>query len=117
MGLAHRVALGSAVVSALALAAPSGALAGSVVRRDRGGVKAQGLSRAERRALDIRSVTAAGGGFGLVVKVRFKGNIERALGRGRLGHAAVALVLRPKRGRGSPAVLAASGRGTRAKTL
>jgi hypothetical protein len=112
----RRLALGL-ILALLLVGAPSAAHAGAVHKLDRGGVKAKGLSRAQRAALDIKRVSAVGGSFGLVVSVRFKGNVQGLLGRGRLGRAAVALVLRPKRGRGSPAVLATTGRGKRARTL
>ena len=93
------------VAAALAVAGllPGPALAGTVTKRDKGQVservaKRYKLTRTERRALDIRSVTATGEeGLGLVVTVRFRGNIERALGRGHLKRAVVALVLRPKK--------------------
>lgn len=93
------------------LGVSSYALADDTSRRDRGGVKAKGLSAGERKALDIRRVSATGGHFGLIVTVEFRGNIERALGRRGLRRALVAMVLRPRRGAGKAAVLATRGRG------
>src|SRR4051794_36690795 len=111
-----RLALRLSLSLLLVLALPVAAEAGAVSKRDSGSVRTKGLSPSQRKALDIKSVKAVGGGFGLIVKVRFKGNLARAIGRGRLRSAAVALVLRAKRGKGNPAVLATTGRGTRART-
>ena len=99
----------------LVLALPAGAAADSAVKRDKGGVskkvaKRFKLNGKERRALDIASVQVTGQeGFGILVDVRFKGNVERLLGRGRLRRAAIALVLQPKSRRFKPAVIVTQG--------
>jgi hypothetical protein len=106
-GLAPHVRVRTAVLllalAALALLAlPSAADAGSITKRDRGGVsnkvaKRFNLIRKERRALDVASVQVSGrNNFGVVVDVRFKGNVERLVGRGHLKRAAIALILEPK---------------------
>jgi hypothetical protein len=105
----RRLALGLALGLLFGATVPAVADAGAVSKRDRGGPRI--------KALDIKSVKAVGGGFGLIVKVRFKGNFQKAVGRGRLRYAAAALILRPKRGKGKPTVVATTGRGKRARTL
>lgn len=99
-------------VALLALLAP-GASAGVSAKRDRGAVPGDlGLSKKERRALDIASVRLfAQDGLGLVAVVVFKGNVERALGRGDLKAGAVAMVLNRKRGRGATTGLVTLGDG------
>jgi hypothetical protein len=107
------VVLGTLVLLALAL--PVTASAGTIAKRDSGGVpkkvaKRFGLTKKERRALDIASVRVTGReGFGVFVKARFKGNVERLLGRGHLRRAAIALVLRPKSKAARPSVLVTLG--------
>lgn len=99
--LARLVSL--ALACAALLLIPAVSQAGVATKRDKGGVskrlgKLYKLTGKERRALDIVSVRATGEErLGLVVTVRFRGNIERALGRGHLKRAVVALVLRPKK--------------------
>src|SRR5688572_28971933 len=107
-GLAPHVRVRLTVPLVLALAAlallalPSAADAGSITKRDRGGVsnkvaKRFDLTRKERRALDVASVQVTGrNNLGVVVDVRFKGNVERLIGRGHLKRAAIALILEPK---------------------
>lgn len=89
------------------------AFAGQVSRGDGAGdVAVKGLSRSERRALDIVSVRVVGDeSSGLFVTVRFKGDVERFLGQGHLKRALVALVLRPKSSAQSPAGLVTRGGG------
>jgi hypothetical protein len=95
-------------LGALALL-PAPATAGVTSVTDRGTARAKGLSASERKALDIARITARGGSWGVIVRVRFKGNVHAALGRGRLRRAAVAMILRPRNRRQRPAVLAARG--------
>lgn len=112
-GRAMRRGLALAVaVALLAVLAPA-ASAGVSAKRDRGAVPGDlGLSKKERRALDIASVRLfAQDGLGLVAVVVFKGNVERALGRGHLEAGAVAMVLNRKRGRGATAGLVTLGDG------
>jgi hypothetical protein len=91
-----------AVSAVVALALPTPADAGSITKRDRGGVSSKvakrfNLTRQERRALDVASVQVTGrNNLGVVVDVRFKGNVERLVGRGHLKRAAIALILEPK---------------------
>ena len=71
-----------------------------------------GLSKKERRALDIASVRLfAHGRAWARRRVVFKGNVERALGRGHLEAGAVAMALNRKRGRGATAGLVTLGDG------
>jgi hypothetical protein len=79
-------------------------------------VTARGLSAAERRALDIDTITASGASWGVTVRVRFKGDV-RALGRGNLRSAIVAMVLRPRSGAQRPSALATRGPLRRLDTL
>ncbi|MGO9497857.1 MAG: glycoside hydrolase family 30 protein [Solirubrobacteraceae bacterium] len=61
---------------------------------DRVALGAGGLSVAEREAITIKSVNAAGAGsLGLIVSVTFGGDVERLLGQGGLGRSLLALVL------------------------
>lgn len=54
------------------------------------------LSPRERRALNVVAVRASGAeGAGLLVTATFQGNIEKAIGRGHLKSALVAVLLRP----------------------
>ncbi|MBV9334920.1 MAG: hypothetical protein JO243_03425 [Solirubrobacterales bacterium] len=72
------------------------ARAGIVMHRDFGVLHRSGLTAAERQAITIRSVTAASDpSLGLIVTVRFEGDIERFLGQGDLKSGLVALVLEP----------------------
>lgn len=103
-------------ISALALLAmPSPADAGSITKRDRGGVPSKvakrfGLSGKERRALDVASVQVSGrNNLGVVVDVRFKGNVERLIGRGHLKRAAIALILEPRSRSAKSAVIVTQG--------
>jgi hypothetical protein len=104
-----------AVSAVAALALPAPASAGSLTKRDRGGVskkvaKRFHLTKQERRALDIKNVQVTGkNGFGVVVDVHFKGNVERLIGRGHLKRAAIALVLEPKSKRAKSAVIVTQG--------
>jgi hypothetical protein len=111
------VALTAATSASAMLATP--ASAGFASKRDRSGdVRARGLTPAERRALDIVSVTVVGDeDFGSIVTVRFRGNIERALGRGHLRRGLVAVASEPRSRRASPAILATRGRGAFGQTL
>jgi hypothetical protein len=111
------VALTAAALASAMLA--SAASAGIVSQRDRSGdIRDRGLTAAERRALDIVSVTAVGAEeFGVMVTVRFRGNIERALGRGHLRRAVVAMVSQPRSRRRRPAILATRGPGAFGQTL
>jgi hypothetical protein len=98
----RRVAPLLAIAVAAALALPTAADAGSITKRDRGGVsnkvaKRFHLTKKERRALDVASVQITGrNNLGVVVDVRFKGNVERLLGRGHLKRAAIAMILEPR---------------------
>jgi hypothetical protein len=87
------------------------ATAGDVTGRDRlGDVKAPALTRAERDALDVVSLRAIGEeGLGMVAVATFRGNIEKALGRGHLKKGLVALILRPANASQNPAALATRG--------
>jgi hypothetical protein len=70
---------------------------GVVVGKDAAGdVHAAGLTRVERDAIDIVSVKAVGtADLGVVVTATFRGNFEKAIGRGGLANAAAMLVLQP----------------------
>jgi hypothetical protein len=119
--LAPHVRVRVAVPLLLALAAlaflalPSAADAGSITKRDRGGVsnkvaKRFDLTRRERRALDVQSVQVTGrNNLGVVVDVLFKGNVERLIGRGHLRRAAIALVLEPRSRRVNSSVIVTQG--------
>lgn len=104
-----------AISAVAALALPTPADAGSITKRDRGGVskkiaKRFNLTGKERRALDVASVQVSGkNDLGLVVDVLFKGNVERLIGRGHLKRAAIALVLEPKSRRAKSAVIVTQG--------
>src|SRR5438552_889253 len=75
-----------------------------------GDVKAAGLTRSERAALDIRAVRVIGEeGLGVLVDVTFVGNLQALIGRGHLVNAVVGIVLRPKPGGGLPAGLLTRG--------
>ena len=95
----------------VALVLPASASAGSLTKRDRGGVSKAPTQRLhlttqERRALDIASVQVTGKEvFGVVVDVRFKGNVERRIGRGHLKRAAIALALEPRSRRAKSTVI------------
>ena len=100
------------------------ASASAVTKRDRGGdAKAQGVTVAERRALDVVRVEAEGEAGGLVVTATLRGNVTRRLGHGNLRRAAVGLVLRPKRAAGAnsaqlrPAFVATIGPNNRHRTV
>lgn len=118
-----RASVALPIVLALVLLLPADALAGSVSKRDAGGVskriaKRFGLTRAERAALDIARIQASGKeGLGVVVEVTFKGNAERRLGRGHLKRAGVAVILRPKSSRVRSTVLATAGAGLKQRLL
>jgi len=76
------------------------------------------LTPAERKALRIVSVKAVGEEpTGLVVTATFAGDIEHALGRGNLQHAAVAMVLLPKQAPFVSAGLVTRGAGRVGQTL
>ena len=97
-----------------------GASAGTIVQPDPSGhVKAKGATAAERKALDIVSVTATGiEPVGVVVTATFAGNVEQLLGRRHLESALVALILQPKDATGSkPADVATTGAGALGRTL
>jgi hypothetical protein len=81
------------IVIAAVLTLPAGAPA-DVIERDRSrDVRAPGLTAKERNALDIVRIKATGVSFGVMVTATMRGNVERALGRGHLKRAVVALVL------------------------
>lgn len=65
--------------------------------------------------LDVKVAVVASAG--MVVSVTFTGDIERALGRGNLKDAVVALILTPRTGSMSPTFVATRGRGTFGTTL
>jgi hypothetical protein len=88
---------------------PGAAHAGVRSVTDRGAPTAGGLAPAERKALDIDRITARGGTWGVIVKVRFKGDLNAAMGRGHLRRAAAALILHPRGRAQLPAVLATRG--------
>ncbi len=92
---------GAAVVGSLLL---SGASARSL--------SPTALTPTERNALRIVSARAVGAeGGGLVVTVTFAGNLEKAIGRGHLKNALVAMILRPKDPQFATADLATEGAG------
>ena len=109
-----------ALAAIVALVLPASASAGSLTKRDRGGVSKAltnrlHLTTQERRALDIASVQVTGKEvFGVVVDVRFKGNVERRIGRGHLKRAAIALVLEPRSRRAKSTVIVTQGAGRQA---
>lgn len=111
------LAFTAAVAAAFLLTLPAGAPARDVSVRDKGGAKGKGLTRTERKALDIKRVSARGGDFGVLVRVRFKGDLQESIGRRHLRRSLVALVLRPKSESGSPTVLATTGAAGKARTL
>src|SRR5688572_4620061 len=94
-GSRRSVLVAVAAVLALALV-PAFAFAGDTSSADPAGdVVATGLTANERRALDIVSVQVTGEeGLGVFVTVTFRGNIQRAIGRGALEEALVAFILR-----------------------
>jgi hypothetical protein len=104
-----------ALAALVLLALPGAADAGSITKRDRGGVskkvaKRFHLTRKEQRALDVASVQVTGrNNLGVVVDVLFKGNVERLIGRGHLKRAAIALVLEPKSRRVNSSVIVTQG--------
>ncbi len=109
--------LGAAVLVSATLVAASIALARDSATVDHGGVRAKGLSAAERNAIDIARVDALGGDFGLFVTVTFKGNAAKRIGRGHLRRAVAAMLLQPKTGLGGPAVLGTRGAGKRERLV
>jgi hypothetical protein len=104
----------AAVVGLLVLAVT--ATAGDVTRRDSAGdTRSALLTQAERDALDLVSVRAIGEeGLGVVVIATFRGNIQKALGRGHLKRGLVAMILRPRNADLAPAMLATRGTSIRA---
>lgn len=113
-----RAALAATLATGLLL--PASALAdGQVTGRDRAGdVKAKGLSAKERRALDIVSVTARGDrSAGLMVTVKFRGNFQKAMGRGHLKRGLAALVMRPAAKGKRPTGILTTGAGKVGTTL
>src|SRR5262245_41264938 len=87
------------------------ASAGDGTGMDRIGTsKAPTLTKAERDALDIVSVHVVGEeGLGMMAVVTFRGNIQKALGRGHLKQGLVAMILRPKSAGQNPAALVTRG--------
>ena len=76
------------------------------------------LTAAERKALQIVSVQASGADQGgMIVTATFKGNIEKALGRGHLKRGLVAVLLHRKTGGRTPLGIATSGAGYLGRTL
>jgi hypothetical protein len=118
-----RLCLALLALTALLLALPAAASAGEKTKRDKGGVskrvaKRFHLTRAERKAMDVSSVKVyAQEGLGVFVRVTFRGNIEKALGRRHLKRAAVAMVLRPKSKRLRKTVVVTTGRGATRRLL
>src|SRR5438270_1748791 len=91
-----RAAVFAIVVAAVGWFAGS-TMAGVSSKHVAGRVKGHGLTAAERRAIDIVSVSAVGDDpSGLVVIVRFKGDVQDLLGQRDLKHGLVALVLEPR---------------------
>jgi hypothetical protein len=92
------------VLLLLGLALPAVASAAVIVERDTGGVPANvagslGMSAAERQALDVDSVQATGQeGLAMIVELRFRGSVERRLGRGAVRRAGIELVLHHESG-------------------
>jgi hypothetical protein len=84
-----------AAVSGAVICAP--ARAGIVTQAEHAVMRRAGLTAVERRAIQITSVTAASDpSLGLIVTVRFKGDIERYLGQGDLKDGMLALVMEPR---------------------
>src|SRR5690349_4183434 len=106
-----RGAVAVVAVSVAAALVPLAASGGAGQKTDPAGdVRAPGLTRAERAALDIRSVRYWGEeGLGLFVLVHFAGDLEQAIGRGHLANAAVGIVIHPKPGAGKTAGLVTFG--------
>src|SRR5687768_14755746 len=98
-------------ILALALVPATIAEADVRTKTDSGGSKGGGP------ALDIARLTAVGNANGLLVTARMKGNFERAMGRGRLRRAGLALLLRPRTRSARPAILATTGRTADVDTL
>lgn len=74
----------------------SSASAGVVTNRVQAAVKAPELTSAERRAITIASVSVTGDdSLGALVRVTFRGDAERFIGRGNLKRGLLALVLVP----------------------
>ena len=110
----------AAVLAGLVLAALPGATpaAESPGSDPAGDVKARGLTKKERNALDLVSVRAFGEeGLGLFVLATFRGNVTKAIGRGHLKDALVALVAEPLPGAGQAAGLITSGAGPVGETV
>jgi hypothetical protein len=84
---------------------------------DRGGAVGS-LTPAERKALRVASVKVAGGEpVGIAVTVTFGGDLQKAIGRGDLKNAAVALILEPKSSNLASAGLVTQGAGAVGQTL
>lgn len=108
------VAVVAALVLVLGLASGAPArIHGDVSGNDPAGdVNAKGLTKAEASAMDIVAVRVVGAdNLGVLVTVTFAGNFEQRMGKGHLVHAAAALVLTPKPGKGSSAGLVTQGPG------
>jgi hypothetical protein len=97
--------------------APVPANADVTSAKDRGSPPRTGLTRAERKALDIDKVTARGSTWGVIVRVRFKGDVHRALGKGHLRRALITMVLQPRDSGQRAAVLATRGSPKRMDTF
>jgi hypothetical protein len=108
-GRDHRLWLAATALAAAISVVPSTASAGVRSATDRGSPPARGLTTAERNALDIDRITARGGTWGLIVRVRFKGDVNAALGKGNLRNAVIAMVLNPRNRRQRRSVLATRG--------
>ena len=103
-----RVAVVLLIACAVAVCTSS-ASAGVVTKRVQAAVKAQKLTSAERRAVTVASVTVAGDdSLGALVRVTFRGDAERFIGRGHLKRGLIALVLVPVGG-GQPVGLVNEG--------
>jgi len=88
------------------------ARAGIVTQADHGIVHQPGLTAVERQAITIMSVTAASDpSLGVIVTVRFKGDIERYLGQGDLNDGLLALILEPGAAKRAPTGLVEQGGG------
>jgi hypothetical protein len=109
----RRIALAIAGTLAVVTASALGAPLGSGTSNDPvGDVHAPGLTKAQRAAVDLVSLRVDGDPtVGLFATATFAGNIETALGKGKLASAAVALVMQPKPGKGTSAGLVDLGSG------
>lgn len=112
MGWGRVLALGLAVFALPGAVICAPARAGIVTQADHASLNRPGLTAAERRAITITSATAASDpSLGLIVTVRFKGDVGRYLGQGNLESGLLALVLEPGSDIHAPAGLVDQGGG------